>query len=159
MTMPRILAVDVYGETVDLYDFANHGRQVVVHLSSSGAAGSSFLEDLLYEDPGIDRRARVMQNAFAHDEFYWVTVLSDHAWGLEPDLVAWENSLPGHPTFADDGGAYDWFLTLDDPTSPTLVLDETMRIRQSGAIVEMADFLAQEFEEEYGEPWLPSPSP
>jgi hypothetical protein len=129
---PRLVAVDQYGDMVDLYDFA--GTPVVIDASTlwcgiceeqaawlAGAPDASA--DRTY--PGV--RALVDSGAVR-----WVTVITEDGGGapaVQEDVAWWDEAFPHPliPVLADtDGQLVDW-LHLN--SYPTLVLvDGDMRI-------------------------------
>jgi thiol-disulfide isomerase/thioredoxin len=94
--------VDQFGEVVDLYDFAGHGKPVVVDLSAMWCGWCHELSYWLDHQPSADDflfppEYEVIREALARGDLYWITVLDGTATGSPPDLTTAELYHEMHP--------------------------------------------------------------
>jgi hypothetical protein len=110
--LPRYLALDQYGDEVDLYDFAGHDRQIVLDigtwfcepckvLAAWLADGDlSELEELGWWNEDFEPLREEVQSG----DLYWITVLwSGGVPVTAQDVTEWHNTWPNHhiPVLAD----------------------------------------------------------
>lgn len=133
-TMPRFAWTDQYGEEVDVYDFAGHGKPVVVDLSGAWCYWCQETAKLL-------EGKRSALGGYGYDDldvyleegdFYWITVLDADVSGrsIDADEVAeWydEYTNPFIPVLADENMELTaWFDPVGYPS--ILLLDENMEV-------------------------------
>jgi hypothetical protein len=131
--VPRLLAYDQHGELVDLYDFALHGRRVVIDLSAFWCNPCKELAAWLAGETqlGGDATFDAIPPLIDAGEIYWVTIVFEDSLGnpAGPDEAAlWYQTYP-HPRVAvladDDRAMFDYLFPGGYPSIH--VLDEGMR--------------------------------
>lgn len=134
--IPRVMGVDQYGEEVDLYDFALHGRAVVIDLS---ALWCTACRDMALWLDGQSSTFDAQQEFGAivamveSGEIHWITVIFEDAVGVAAgpeEAIAWYEAFPNPriPVLADnDRALYDYLFPGSMPSLQ--VLDEDMTIR------------------------------
>ncbi len=137
----RVTLVDQFGEMVDLYDFAGHGKNVVIDLSAGWCPPCRDLASYLDgEDIGLDAGARDAVNA---GDVYWVTFIGeDESGGPAGQRAAksWARDFP-HPKIAVLGDKEAITVDYAVEAWPTLLLlNENMKIKRITAGVD-PDFM------------------
>jgi hypothetical protein len=141
--LPRFAYVDQFGDAVDIYDFAGHGRDVVVVVSAVWAGESRFLSQWLAGDyPEYDERWPTVRDAVDTGAAYWVTVLEDDfTVGESPDpedAVVWAEMFPSDvcPVLVGDGEMERAYVSAGWPV--LVLVDENLEIVSytSGATIE-----------------------
>lgn len=131
--VPRLTAVDLYGDTVDLGDFAGHGP-VVLDLSTEWCGVCRDISGWLASD-GDDRydaRYPGLREAVQAGEVRWITVLSQDAqYGPadRPTAERWHADVghPAIPVLVDPAASYsEWGRAYAYPS--LLLLDEELRL-------------------------------
>ncbi len=139
-TAPEFIAVDQYGEMVNLYDFANQGVPVVLDLGTKWCTPCKGLAHYLAtgdsseiaDYPWWDEANADLHERVANGELYWITVLFSTSESSGPatgdDATEWHESYenPVIPVLADtDLLMHDY---LDIQSFPALsMLDADMR--------------------------------
>lgn len=142
-TFPRYVMEDQYGQAVDLYDFAGHGKPVVFDLSGMWCYWCNELAKLLEGDSselsgyGWDD----LGQQIADGDFYWVTVLDGDANGElmdSKDMKKWFKEYPNPDVAAvwapdEDGDGQPEITKYVNPAGyPTLwLMDENMNVIQT----------------------------
>lgn len=116
--VPRLVALDQYGEKVDLYDFAFQGKPVVIDLSALWCDACKEMATWLEKKPSsMDAQPELapIVDRVAAGEILWVTVLFEDGLGnpAKPEhVVTWAESYP-NPRVAvlldDNRSLRDWF--------------------------------------------------
>lgn len=133
---PRFVLMDQYGQDVDLYDFAGHGKPIVMDLSGIWCYWCQELAKLIE-----DKRSELKGYGFddigqqiADGEFYYITILDADAQYNPPDLEdlqEWHDDYPNEyiPVLGDPEGEVTAYA---NPAGyPTLwILDENMNVIQ-----------------------------
>ncbi len=134
----RFTGVDQFGDTVDLYDFADHGRYVVLALSTAWDTYSQEMASWLNDEPSLwdDRESELgiedVPRGVADGDVWWVTILVQDREGDPPSnatVADWYDDYPNPviPVLADSEQVMITHLHLT--YVPSLVLlDETMRV-------------------------------
>ena len=132
--LPRLVGVDQHGEMLDLYDFAMHGKPVVIDLSAGWCAAcqevSLWLEG---EGPLGDGTFDAIPEMVDRGEIYWVTVVFENASSVPADasdVASWYAAYPNENVaiMADDNRAlFDWLWPGAYPA--IFVLDENMELQ------------------------------
>lgn len=133
---PRTTYVDQYGEEVDIYDYAGHGKYVVVDLS---AEWCSYCQELAKEHEG--RRNYFsgywpdVQALVDSGEVYWVTVLAEDSNGRNSASQTaaaagrWAEEFPNPAVAVTGDESYELTSWMNISGFPWLMLlDETMTI-------------------------------
>jgi hypothetical protein len=80
--VPRLVALDQFGESVDLYDFAGHGKPVVIDLSAVWCDACKELAKWLEREPAnLDTTPELapIVDLVESGDVYWITVLFEDA--------------------------------------------------------------------------------
>ena len=128
---PRFVLVDQYGQEVDLYDFAGHGKPVVIDLSGAWCFWCHEVAKVLEGKPseldGYASQYEWIENmgaSIANGDVYFITALDADAQGRSPDeadIESWVNQHPNEyvPVLLDDEGVITDKLR---PGYPAMVL-------------------------------------
>lgn len=136
-TVPRFIGYDQHGELVDLYDFALHGRPVVIDLSALWCAACEDLSTWLEGKPSnldASPELETVIDKVATGEVYWITVIFEDAVGnaAGPEhAAAWADAFP-NPKVAvladNDRALYDYFFPGGMPSVQLLEDDMTLLV-------------------------------
>jgi hypothetical protein len=133
--VPRLVGIDQFGDLVDLYDFAGHGKKMVIDLSASWCAACRDMAQWLDGETSasIDPGYATIPERVASGEIFWVTILFEDASGSPADatdVTVWYDAYP-NPHVAviadDDRALSNWFWPGAYPA--LFVVDETMALR------------------------------
>jgi hypothetical protein len=135
--MPRLVGFDQFGDEVDVYDFALHGRPIVVDLSAIWCEACKDLARWLAGEPSTldasPEYAPIVAKVRA-GEIHWITVIFEDALGnaAGPEhAVAWAETFP-HPDVAvladDDRALADFLYPGSFPNLQLLDEDMTFRV-------------------------------
>jgi len=133
--LPRFAWTDQFGDTVDVYDFAQQGRPIVLDLSGMWCYYCNEIAAFLdHEDSFMDdyRSYRNIPDMVDDGTIYWITVLDSDAGGgsiSNRDLADWYDEYPNPaiPILGDaDMDLAPWLDIIGYPT--LLLLDEEMVI-------------------------------
>lgn len=135
----RIVLPDQFGDAVDVYDFYNDARPIVIDISAQWCVPCMAVATWLDGGEDPDGHGLVWPAGpavVARGDVYWITVLGEDENHLPSDpaaAVEWAAAFPsdGIPVLADDGylatdyvGIFGWpTLTLLEPDLTVGVLD------------------------------------
>jgi len=140
--MPRFEALDQFGESVDLYDFANQGKMILIELSAAWCSPCIDLagwlatnDQKITENPWWKDRYFPIRNMIKNGEIYLVNIMfegkdkTNNVTATPDDVFQWYNKYPDPhvPILADE---YRFLHTWVKPTGlPCIFLvDENMRL-------------------------------
>ena len=138
--IPRFEALDQFGESVDLYDFANQGKMILLELSTSWcpacrdlAAWLSHNDLQIKEKPWWKDRYLPIRDMIENGEIYLVNFMYEgeekNVTVTTNDVVEWYNQYPdlNVPVLADE---YRFLHSWVKPTGLPCIflLDENMRL-------------------------------
>jgi hypothetical protein len=151
--IPRLVAYDQFGELVDLYDFALHGRPVVIDLSALWCGACKDLAAWLGGEPSdvFDGKPEYagIPGRVAAGEISWITIVFEDAAGnaATPEhAIAWAEAFPNAKiaVLADDDRAmFDYLYPGSYPSLQVLDEDMTLRIYDRFDYAPALAFLAQ----------------
>ena len=138
--MPRFNAVDQFGENVDLYDFANQGKMILIELSATWCSPCNDLASwLATNDQKIrgnrwwDDRYLSIRDMIENNEIFLVNFLFEgterKTTATHDDVVAWYNNYPDPnvPVLTDDNRyLHSWVKPTGLPC--IFLVDENMRL-------------------------------
>jgi thiol-disulfide isomerase/thioredoxin len=135
--VPRFVAIDQHGQEVDLYDYAMHGRPVVIDLSAGWCGACREMAAWLEGEPttslDIPPELDVIPEKVAAGEIDWITIYfqdSSSTPADADDVAEWYASYPNPrvAVLADtDQAMLDWLWPGGYPSIQ--VLDEDMTLR------------------------------
>lgn len=134
--IPHLTATDQFGERVDLYDFAMHGRPVVIDLSALWCNACVDLAHWLAHEPSyLDAKPELspIVDMVEKGEVYWVTVVFQDGAGndaLPTDGADWAERFPDDKVavlVCDDPSLFEYLYPGSYPSIQ--VLDEDMTFR------------------------------
>jgi thiol-disulfide isomerase/thioredoxin len=135
--VPRLISADQYGDLVDLYDFALHGRRVVIDLSALWCGPCKDLGAWLEGEPSsLDEVPEydAIREMIASGEIHWITVVFEDGFGnpAGPEqAAAWAEAFP-NPDVAvladDDRALFRWVFPGTMPSIQIIDDDMTLRV-------------------------------
>jgi hypothetical protein len=126
--LPRFTMTDQFGDTVDIYDFIDQGKPLMLDLSGLWCSWCHEVADFIdgegntvFDGPDYAKYASLPEMV-ANGEVYWITVIDADEGGqpaTEQDAVTWaaQHPNPKVPVLADtEGQLTDWFRPSGYPT-------------------------------------------
>lgn len=135
--LPRFAWKDQFGDTVDVYDFANHGKPVVLDLSGVWCYYCNEVAKFMDHQASIwddYRQYRNIPDMVEDGEIYWITALDSDASGnaiSTRDLKQWYEAYPNPyiPVLADEEyQLQDWMSVVGYPSIMLLNEDLTVAV-------------------------------
>jgi hypothetical protein len=135
--VPRLISVDQFGDQVDLYDFALHGKPVVIDLSGGWCQACRDMAVWLEGKPsnlGLNDSFAAIPGMVEAGEIYWVTVLFEDASTVPADasdVADWYASFPNPHVLViadDDRAMYSYMFPGSYPSLQILEEDMTLRV-------------------------------
>jgi thiol-disulfide isomerase/thioredoxin len=128
--------LDHYGEMLNIGDFANHGKYIIVDVSAIWCGPCNGMASWISGEGDTygfgSTYAPSLEGAVAAGEIYWITILGQDVSGgtveLE-ELQAWEESYPDPnvPILADDGNAVE-FVNQSGGWPSVMLFDENLTV-------------------------------
>ena len=121
--------MDQNGQMVDLYDFAGHGKHVVVVISAMWSGPDhQFADVILYDN---NPNYGTLPQKVANEEVYLITIIGQNNTGLTPsltDLQDWYSDHPNPlvPVLADTVNS-DFSILYSNGFPTVVVFDENMQ--------------------------------
>ena len=133
--VPRFVAIDQYGDTVDLYDFAQQGKPMVIDISGNWCGWCHEVAKLLEgESSALDGRGyEPIADMVDNGDIYFITVLyagnSTSAPATQADLDSWweQHPNPKVPVLLDAEWEMEGFMSPGGYPS-MMYVDENMDI-------------------------------
>ncbi len=142
--VPRFQSYDHFGDDFDLYDFAGHGKSVIIDISAEWCgycqelakymgSQASYFDQYESSYPELKKVRKGIENG----EILWVEILDQNQAGTTielRDLEQWEKryGMPFTPVVADEEMLWlDWTKLRGYPT--LMLADETMTITSYSA--------------------------
>jgi len=158
--LTRFTMVDQFGEYIDIYDFANQGKPMLMDISAMWCGPCNGLSSWLAGDDyyGFDAYWPAVDEMIHAGDIYWITILGENNQGREAsaeNVADWFKDYPDEtvPVLADEvGDASSFFITYGWPTVVWLNEDLTINFvpDSSGNDFYGALDAAQEYGEELG---------
>ena len=140
--VPRFEAIDQFGESVDLYDFANQGKMILLELSAAWCSPCNDLASWLAtndlkirENPWWEDRYMPIRDMIKNGDIFLVNIMfegkdkANNVTATPDDVAAWYKKYPDPnvPVLTDE---YRFLHTWVKPTGlPCIFLiDENMRL-------------------------------
>lgn len=148
----RHVAVDQFGEAVDLFDFAGQGRDIAIEVVALQDSSSHSVPNWLAtgQDPfGWLQHWEPVRHAVDDGDLYWITILSRDFDGPAPDLAdvqLWHNSFPNDrvPVLPDTGHHFQTSLIAGTQFYPSgLLVNEELEVIAMGHIFDVLDASAE----------------
>ena len=145
--VPRFTAVDQYGDMVELWDFGDHDRPIVLDMGTiwctpcKGLAAYLSTGDTAHvaDYPWWDSAYEGLYDMVQNEDIYWVTVLfseSDtHGPSTQADAAAWHEDYPNDkiPVLADaDLKLHGWIGVTAFPVLNLIDSDLKLEIYRDG---------------------------
>jgi thiol-disulfide isomerase/thioredoxin len=124
--MYRAILMDQFGDMVDLYDFAGHGKHIVIDVSAMWCPPCNDIADIIATNgSGLGSIPQKVHDG----EIYWITVLGENDNGRIPsqeDLYSWYQQYPDDnvPVLADTEARDFVYNYLGEGWPTILVFDE-----------------------------------
>jgi thiol-disulfide isomerase/thioredoxin len=98
--LPRFAMMDQWGDTVDIYDFANQGKPILFDISTMWCPPCNDLAAWLDYDPEVNlgETYEPIREAVENGDIYWITALSEDKQYNPPDLEDLEKWYGWYPT-------------------------------------------------------------
>ena len=138
---PRFKLIDQYGEEVDIYDFANQGKMIIIEFSTSWckpcrelAAWLSYDDDAITQSRMWKPEYNIIKDLIRQDQIYFINIQTQDVYKDPPSLDSVEDWFQEYsdekiPVLADsEYHARDWMRITGYPT--IILLNEKMRIEQ-----------------------------
>jgi hypothetical protein len=123
--VPRFVAVDQYGEEVDLYDYAYTGKPIMVDVSAVWCGPCNQMSNWLSHGEDWGSGWDDLRDKLDNGDFYWVTILFQDGSGAasdERDVATWDESYPNeHVMVVTDPGS-KMTAHINPPGIPSLSL-------------------------------------
>jgi thiol-disulfide isomerase/thioredoxin len=171
--VPRFVAMDQYGEEVELYDFAGHGVPIVLDVGTEWCAPcqalAAFLSDgdmshLVWDQdeetgedeyyPWWDEDLEGLYDMVQDGELYWITVLFSESEVSGPttseDCAEWHEAYPNEmvPVLADtEVQLKSWLGVTSYPTLNMLNSDMVLEIHSTGGPYEVLRWIGDTLNE------------
>ncbi len=168
--VPRFTAIDQFGQTVDLYDFAGHGKPIVIDTGTiwcvpckalAAYLATGDMSHLVWDQdeetgedeyyPWWDASYEGLAERVSSGEIYWITVLfstsESHGPSTQEDCEAWDAEFPNPaiPVLADsDLLLHDWIPVGSYPLLNLLNDDMTLRVHETGGPFSVLRELAED---------------
>lgn len=99
---PRYKFVDQHGDKVDIYDFAQHGKPILVDVSAEWCPPCQQLALWLEGEPnglGLPAEWTPVRDAVENGDMYWITIMGDGNSGPATPATskAWHSAYPFEP--------------------------------------------------------------
>ena len=138
--MPRFNAIDQFGENVDLYDFANQGKMILLELSAAWCSPCNDLaswittnDQKIRENPWWNDRYLPIRDMIKNEEIFLVNFLFEgterKTTATPSDVVTWYSNYPAPnvPVMADvNRYLHSWVKPTGLPC--IFLIDENMRL-------------------------------
>jgi hypothetical protein len=150
--IPRFQWVDQYGEEVDIYDFANSDKLVIVDLSGEWCSWCNELAKWLEgQSSAFDGYWPEIKEGVENGDVYWITLL-DADWGgrkiSDEELVEWFDIYPNEniPVLADkDQEMMAWMEVVGYPTVVALNPDLSVgKFNSRGDYTKVLDWVVEQ---------------
>ncbi|GEM_PF-1580071 len=119
---PHIKALDQHNQEVDIYDFANQGKPILVEMSTGWCGPCQQLaswlltgDETIKEKPWWDDKYERVRELFDAKEFYWISFLyesADRDQAQQEDCEYWDEAFPleGVPVLLDQNKELHCYL-------------------------------------------------
>ena len=123
--MARYIGFDQFGDEVDVYDFANQGRPILIDVAAENCGpcqGMSMWSsgEITSAQMGLSAEYDAIPEAVANGDILWVTILYSNYQTGEPasqsDTVNWDSEFPNEmvPVLSSDHTGADTLFEGDD---------------------------------------------
>jgi len=157
VTLPRLVAVDQFGEDVEVYDFAYRGKPIMIDLSTAWCSPCKAIARWLEEDddsiisdyPWWNPDWSGIPELVANGDIYWLTILYEDSAGMDayPGVASrWYDDypLPYIPVLADtEDHMNPWLRNTGIPTGNLLDEEMTMLTFSDRGIEASFDLMAE----------------
>jgi len=138
---PRFKLIDQYGEEVDIYDFANQGKMIIIEFSTAWCKPCRELAAWLsYNDTSVTQSRMwkpeydIIKDLVQQDQIYFINIQIQDIYKDSPSLDSVEDWFQEYsddkiPVLADSGyQVRDWMKITGYPT--IILINERMEIEQ-----------------------------
>ena len=135
---PNFIAVDQYGEYVDIYDFANQGKKIIIEVGAAWcrpcqqlASWLSNGDNTIESSPRWKKEYSVIRDMVNKEEIIFITILVQNSLRESmtyEDVFSWHENYPNHkiPVLADEyKDVHQWIKPYGYPCIN--LLDENMK--------------------------------
>lgn len=124
--IPRLVVKDQFRDDVDLYDFANQGKPILIDVSAQWCGPCNEMSDWLEGGPSVYNEYNNVRRAVNNDEVIWLTFLSQDTTGADArarTAEEWFEAYPNEkiPVLVDHGQDLAGWMNLNFFPSTILV--------------------------------------
>jgi len=96
--LPRYVAMDQFGDEVDLFDFMGHGKPIIIDVSAEWCGPCHQMADWLDGQSELFAEYNNVREGVASGDIYWITLVVQDQNGQPADKATIDRWFERHPT-------------------------------------------------------------